>query len=929
MKKLFAKEKTGRAFLIYTGIFAILAVLIYLCYEYAGKSFVSNVDAINQHLVTLKTWRSLLLNFLKTGEFNTFTWSIGTGIDLFPDYGYYIIGDFVNYLSILVPESSLYYFYVITLFFRLYLVGISFIIYAKYKKLNNFASINGAVCYAFATITFLSCFRHPYFANAFILLPLLLLGMDKIVLENKKLFYIFVIFITYVSSFYFAYIMSLSLLIYGLILIISTYKKDGIKTITKVLLRVFFCSILGILMSSFTIVPVLAQYFRSNREGAASIFSFIFGYKYYSSITQSLATFSSQQWVALGLNPIIFIVLPLAIKNYKKNSKLLLFALILLITLLIPFLSSIFAGFSFPTNRHSFIISFIMCLLISEYLNSNYNLSKKDLLFIIIFNLIYYAIAFHFGDLDKIAVFTIMCTVLLCILIYYQKEIDKFFSRYNFLKNIYTLNILITIILVGITANRNTLYFDDNDYAADFVDTGKVQYMYNSNGNTALSFNDNVAKITDFDNEYYRIGGTYSKTYNAALYLGYNSISYYYSIVPGILAKLPYDLDNLDYSTSLETNEFNYRTKITTLLGNKYYVMKDNTKLPYGYSLVEMNESGIYINKTPASFAEYYDKYITPEEYEKLNNLQKENSLLKNVVVSKKDQKDLKHNDNYLEEINHDIKKLEYTITGNDKKFVVTNTDNSNKSDKEITIEVEPNQKFNGEIYLKIDNLVYTPYSKKELYNIKKNNEKYSKRDFNKKYEHYDERKTYRIDINFGEKEYKKEFRDPQYESYSTGSNNVLVNLGYYENLDKIEEKEIILKFSAIGEYSYDNLELLLVTFDDYEEDIANLNKTNYKTIEYKNGYMKGTIDLEKSGIIQFTTPYVNGWDLYIDGKKSEIMNVNKYFIGTYMNKGKHTIELKYHTPLVKEGIIITIISTIIYIIVLIFELRKSKVNID
>ena len=69
MKKLFAKEKTGRAFLIYTGIFVILAVLIYLCYEYAGKSFVSNVDAINQHLVTLKTWRSLLLNFLKTLKF--------------------------------------------------------------------------------------------------------------------------------------------------------------------------------------------------------------------------------------------------------------------------------------------------------------------------------------------------------------------------------------------------------------------------------------------------------------------------------------------------------------------------------------------------------------------------------------------------------------------------------------------------------------------------------------------------------------------------------------------------------------------------------------------------------------------------------------------------------------------------------------------
>ena len=521
-----------------------------------------------------------------------------------------------------------------------------------------------------------------------------------------------------------------------------------------------------------------------------------------------------------------------------------------------------------------------------------------------------------------------MCTVLLTLIFLYKKNINNFFNKYQLLKQYNCFNILITIIVVGITANYVTLFYDYNNYLDEFIGSGKIKNIYDTNYNTTPLFSSKITEIVDQDKDYYKIGKTQSSIQNDALYLGYNSTDYYYSIVPNIIQQLGYDLSNFTYYTSSEIKQFDYRTRINTLLGKKYYVMEDDKNLPYGYEIIEEDKSNIYQNKYYVPFAQYYDKYITNEEYEKLSNIEKENSLLNNVVLDKTNNNDLTHNDNYQEKIDKNIKPLLFTMSDYSKKIVVTNNEENDKKNNEIEITIDPNQEFHGEIYLKINNLNYQPYTKSELYDLKTTKDKYSKRGFNKKYEHYEERYSYNLEIDFNEETYEKPTRDNRYDSYSSGSNNVLLNLGYFDNLADLEDNKITLTLSALGTYTYDNLEVLLVTFDDYEEDVANLNKSNYETIEYKNGYMKGTVDLEEPGIIQFATAYVDGWDLYIDGKKSEILNVNKYFLGTYMDKGKHTIELKYHTPLIKEGTIISLISLIIYIIVIIFDYRKNKVDL-
>jgi len=56
-----------------------------------------------------------------------------------------------------------------------------------------------------------------------------MIGIEKAILGNKYIFYTIIIALTYIVNFYFAYMISLVIAIYVIILAIHTYKKDGVK----------------------------------------------------------------------------------------------------------------------------------------------------------------------------------------------------------------------------------------------------------------------------------------------------------------------------------------------------------------------------------------------------------------------------------------------------------------------------------------------------------------------------------------------------------------------------------------------------------------------------------------------------------------------------------------------------------------------------
>lgn len=847
----------------YTISFILLTSIILIIFIKNNKSFVwinvSN-DGLDQHLTNLYLFKSLFNNFLNTRTINTFIWNIGYGIDMFANLAYYIFGDFLSYASLLVKNENLDILYNIIIIIRIYLVGISFLIYGNYKKLSPTNNIIGALSYTFSAFTLFSMARHPYFINPLIIFPLLMMGTEKSILENKHTFFTLIVTFTFITSFYFGYMMSICVMIYGII--IAIYNNKDKKTIIKKLLNTLLHAIIGVLLSSFILIPTAYGFLTSTRTDNSF---YVYGINYYINLIETLISVNNTgNWTIIGLSGLILAILPQYIKNKQKHKETYIYIIILLIPILIPFVGSILSGFSYPNNRWTFIINFILSYIIALILDKDYEINiKKNILYIAIYTIIIWLT----NDLNSQLIISIICSVIFIIIIKYKQKI----KLYPFL--------LLTILIINLGYNIKYMFID-NKYINEFVETNATS-LYDNGNYQIKHLNEAVNYIKDIDNSFYNINIYPCNLYNLSITNNYNSISYFYSIVNNNYLKIAQDLENQDLELNKEIRRFNNRTKITSLLNNKYIITTEKNNIPYGYELLKEyhNETYIYKNKYHLSFATLYTNYINEEYYNNLSPLEKENALLEATITKDKD--------NY--KINNNIDKLNYTTVNkniNNNKIII-----DNKLNNKITLYTETTH--NKEIYLYIKNIKFKPSNSLS--------------------------KKYSIEVKINNKTIIENQKDKYSSPYYFENKNILINLGYYENWNN----QIEISFNEPGTYSFDSFEILAMNFNNYEKIINDLNKSNFIIKKYDNNYLKGEINPEENGIIQFSTNYSDGWSVYVDGKKVNTIISNKYFLGINIEKGYHQIELKYITPYQKEGLILTIIGIILFIYKIFIERRK------
>ena len=145
----------------------------------------------------------------------------------------------------------------------------------------------------------------------------------------------------------------------------------------------------------------------------------------------------------------------------------------------------------------------------------------------------------------------------------------------------------------------------------------------------------------------------------------------------------------------------------------------------------------------------------------------------------------------------------------------------------------------------------------------------------------------------------------------------MLLNLGKYS-----DNKKLFIEFGEIGTYSYDSIELISINFDDYIEDVNNLNKGVSK-IEYTKDKISCTVDLMQDSFLQLNTGYSKGWKVYIDGKEAKTYKSNIAFVGTNVKKGVHNIVFVYKTPYYKYSLVATAVGLASYAFVIWVERKK------
>lgn len=147
-------------------------------------------------------------------------------------------------------------------------------------------------------------------------------------------------------------------------------------------------------------------------------------------------------------------------------------------------------------------------------------------------------------------------------------------------------------------------------------------------------------------------------------------------------------------------------------------------------------------------------------------------------------------------------------------------------------------------------------------------------------------------------------------ELYSNGMKNQLLNLGYAEN----GYTTCVLTFPQKGTFILDDLQIWCQPMGKFGEQIETLREEPLENIKTNWRGLTGTISLSKDKILCVSVPYSEGWTAYVDGEKSDILQVNTAFMGIELTAGEHKIEFRYWTPGLTLGIVLSIVGLILLV---------------
>ena len=83
---------------------------------------------------------------------------------------------------------------------------------------------------------------------------------------------------------------------------------------------------------------------------------------------------------------------------------------------------------------------------------------------------------------------------------------------------------------------------------------------------------------------------------------------------------------------------------------------------------------------------------------------------------------------------------------------------------------------------------------------------------------------------------------------------------------------------------------------------------------------VSGSIEAASGGMLVLSLPYEPGWELRVDGQEKEIYLFDGLLISCPLERGEHTVELSFTPPLFYEGLIISLMSTIMMAVSLRFH---------
>ena len=630
--------KKYRSELIITGIITIL-YLIYMiiCRIHPfGDHSLFRSDVKGQYF---EYWIYMKNAFMGKDSFiYSFTKSIGGNV--FGIWAYYLLSPYNILFLISKPES---YIDIFTLMTYLKILSASLALYAfsKYKTQNNQIKIFASIAYGLMGYV-VAYQMNIMWLDGVILLPIIAIGVIKIIKENKFNTYIISLALALITNFYIGFEIFLFICMYFIYELILSEEKNKFKTI----LRFALYTAISIGIASIIIVPTYFVIKGGKGAGLAIAKSDILkrNFKFIEFLPKFLIGSETKSQIYGNGTPIAYCgILTLVLteifllsQKIKVKEKILTIVFIVMMILIMnnKLLNLIFHGLKETTGypyRYAFCISFLLILTALRTGNYIKEIEVPKLVIIFLINLL-------------IGIFMLMQN--------YKFIETQYITISMMIAATYIVTILIDkkiniMPLIGVILCIELLI----NYTFTFKELEDNEAKINTYMRNYAEFKNPVKEIIDNDKEFYRMEKTSNFYLNDSLMLNYKGISHSSSTfdknVSDLLKKIGYSyymdwpsygrgntiitdmLFNIKYKISNHEDEEYFKNERTY---GKHYLLKNEKYLPLGFASdgyikkIEESKSPFEIqNKILNNLTNSNEKYFKDVQVKetKYNNINK------------------------------------------------------------------------------------------------------------------------------------------------------------------------------------------------------------------------------------------------------------------------------------------------------------------
>lgn len=881
------RQVNEKYFVWYTIVFLILFFLCFGVYLFLyKKTFFRSVDGFDQHYISfmyLGKWgRSIIKDLFVNHHFSIPLWdqAIGYGSDIPTSLTAYLWDPF-NWISFFIPAKYAEVGYAAMIIMKFYACGIAYSIFAQHRKYPYYSILCGAVIYTFSAVGYVG-FYQSFFINPLIIFPLLILGVDILFEKKKPVLYVVMLAIAFVNYFYFAYMMCILVFLYCVIkLIFSKTLVKNISNIVSIILRFLLYSVIAVGISAVSLLPNLIVMLQAGRIGLPHYLPIWFDKSYYKGMVVGWTTSYNMLerdcnigWGAFALICVIVLFI-----YWEDNWKIKVEFILMTAGVCIPMVGHVMNGMSYTTNRWVFAYNLLVAFIVTMMVPKLRELKGRRLSVLVVVSVFYIIVSRGYlkatGKQFDIVVMLILMIILCCFV--FSKVTEKQFRC--------SISLISCISVVCMAFFCNSKEYGDGFRL--WKDAGTAYSTVINSGGLPL-----LNKVDTSDGTRYDHWGT-GQVRNASWMYGVSGMNFYISIYN----------DNIDqFHSALAMNNgisscFSYdgldrRSELESLMGvNHYFTNGDNPVKPVGFDQLEADESvngsrlQSYKPDKNNSIFYSFEKTVSYDEFNVLSPYEKQQVLLQACVV------DSDKANSFIQNLNIQNDSVDYELIPLNGVYIEGGTIHVAKDESQIELRF-PDQSA-AEMYLYLDTVNF------------ENGEDLS---YSINVQGYKDNNAV-INLGCGYSAF------TYYSHLYGGKLNWLLNLGYIDQ----DVNRIVITFNNEGTYNIKDIKLYARDYADILNCISSLKRTA-DSVSISNNHISCNINLDQPETVFTSIPYSSGWKAYDNGRRINVEKTDIAFMSFELDSGEHHIELVYRTPGLYVGVVLTIISMLVF-----FILNKSK----